>query len=131
MLFDLPTSISEARFWYRITAAAKNPGKAVSLPDLMPGSWETVCGTNCYHGDVHVKRYGKTYPYADSCSRRAWGLLFIERDGSYTAVSGNCNWPGVMVDVPTCRSRSAAPLRLSISQYPCATYFLDGGKFVP
>src|SRR4051812_38726416 len=77
-----PSSVSEARFHYRLKAAAAASGSTLNLAALMPGEWELVCSVHCYDGPLRVAKYARTYPAVSACQDRAWGLVFIASDGS-------------------------------------------------
>lgn len=61
----------------------------LDLSKLMPGPWETVCNIHGYDGPTYIEKYKKTYPPAAQAQDGAWGLTFINADGSYTSVAGS------------------------------------------
>ena len=61
----------------------------LDISKLMVGQWEMVCNINGYDGPTHIKKYNKTYPPAGAAQDGAWGLTFINQDGSYESVAGS------------------------------------------
>lgn len=85
-----PTSFNEAVFLVKLQSAISKKQQTINFADLMPGDWELVCLSHGYDAPLYLKEYGRTYPQAGAMQDSAWGLIFIEPDGSYTPVSGSC-----------------------------------------
>ena len=115
-----PTSIAEARFLRALSTQDKT-GELV-LGKLMPGSWETVCDAPGYGGDFYLDQYKRTYPATGDMQHGAWGLVFIEPDGSFSSASGNCKSSGVMIDLNGCMPRTEAVARRHGGVGTCPTF---------
>jgi len=63
--------------------------KELDLSKLMKGEWETVCNIHSYDGPTYIKKYNRTYPPAGAAQDGAWGLTFINPDGSYESAVGS------------------------------------------
>ncbi|OQA35050.1 MAG: hypothetical protein BWY57_00018 [Betaproteobacteria bacterium ADurb.Bin341] len=84
--------------------------------------WEEVCGHHPYDGEFKHPKYGRTYRAPMNLSRDGiWVLLFIDKSGNPTYISGSCARGGADIREFGCRSRSDAVFR---SKRPerCPTY---------
>lgn len=88
-VFDLPDSYAEWRLRGELQAKAATGAELVVLSELVKEEWETVCFSHAYDGPLYLQRYGRTYPASDASSDGAWGLLFIQRDGTPTYYTGD------------------------------------------
>lgn len=61
----------------------------VDMVHVMDGDWELMCFSHPYDGPLYLKKYDKTYAPVAAAQDGAWGLLFINPDGSFNAVSGS------------------------------------------
>lgn len=106
-----PQSLAEARFLSRLKSAASEDVQQISLTELMPGDWETVCQSHGYDGSLHLEKYDKTFPSVGAPQDRAWGLIFIRTDGAYEPISSSCG-QGVNITFSDviCFSRGASVL---------------------
>jgi hypothetical protein len=85
-----PQSLAEARFLSKLKSAASKDVQHISLTELMPGDWETVCESHGYYGPLYVEKYDKTFPATGAMQDGAWGLIFIKTDGTYEPISSSC-----------------------------------------
>jgi len=83
--FHLPTSVNETIFRHRLTEKASQNAPNIILSELMPGNWELICDSHGYDGPLYLKQYNKTYPPAAPPQDGVWGLIFVNKDGSYTS----------------------------------------------
>lgn len=88
--FGYPQSLAEARFLSRLKSAASENVQQINFTDLMPGDWETVCQSHGYDGSMYLEKYKKTFPAAGAPQDGAWGLIFINADGSYDSAASSC-----------------------------------------
>lgn len=122
-LLGMPSSLAEAIFLFRISAAAGV--RELDLAELMPGDWELVCESHGYDGPLRLDRYGRTYPPAAPPQDGVWGLVFIAADGSYESAVGSCRYPGVGIHLGpgrVCVERSGATLRRQAGTGECASF---------
>ncbi len=61
----------------------------LDFSELKEGNWEMVCNSSGYDGELHIKKYNRTYPAVGDAQDGAWGLLFISSDGAYETVTGS------------------------------------------
>jgi len=121
-LFFLPTSFNEALFRYRLGNAVEGRKTEIALAELASFEWEEVCTHHPYDGAFKHPKYGRTYHAPMNASRDGvWVLLFIDKLGNPTYVSGSCTRGGADIHEFGCRSRSNAVFRSKKSE-PCPTY---------
>ncbi|TCS72202.1 hypothetical protein EDC61_106117 [Sulfuritortus calidifontis] len=109
----LPSSFHEALFRYRLGNAVQAQAKAIDLAELASFEWEEVCAHHPYDGEFKHPKYGRTYQAPMNAAQdEVWVLLFIEKDGRPTYISGSCTRGGASIGDFGCRSRSQAILRL-------------------
>ena len=121
-LFLLPSSLTEAIFRYRLSSAAQSQKKEFQLSELATFEWEEVCDHHPYDGEFKYPKYGRTYHAPMSAAHDGvWVLLFIEKDGSPTYVSGSCARGGARIRDFGCLSRTQAIFRLEGSGM-CPSY---------
>lgn len=124
-IFFLPTSFSEVLFRYRLGKAVEDKKTEITLAELTNFEWEEVCDHHPYDGEFKHPKYNRTYQAPMNLSRDGiWVLLFIDKSGNPTYLSGNCNRSGALIREFGCRSRSNAVFRLKPSK-PCPTYFSE------
>lgn len=120
--FLLPSSLSETIFRYRLSRAAQTPNKEIYLSELATFEWEEVCDHHPYDGGFKYQKYGRTYHAPMSAAHDGvWVLLFIEKDGSPTYISGSCARGGASIREFGCLSRTQAAFRLEGSGM-CPSY---------
>ena len=121
-IFLLPSSLDEALFRYRLSSAAKTQTREINLSELATFDWEEVCDHHPYDGEFKHPKYGRTYTAPMSAAHDGvWVLLFIEKDGSPTYISGSCVRGGASIREFGCLSRTNAVFRLEGSGL-CSRY---------
>lgn len=119
-IFLLPHSLDEALFRYRLSSAAQTKKKEINLSELTEFEWEDVCDHHPYDGEFKYPKYGRTYTAPISAAHDGvWVLLFIEKDGSPTYISGSCTRGGARIHEFGCLSRTQA------------VFLLDGADLCP
>lgn len=115
-IFFLPSSLDEALFRYRLSGAAQAPQEKINFPELATFAWEEVCSHHPYDGDFKHPKYGRTYTAPMSAAHDGvWVLLFIDKDGGPTYISGSCTRGGAYIRDFGCLSRAKAVFRLEHS----------------
>ena len=108
-IFFLPTSINEALFRYRLSSAIQQQKNQINFVELTPFDWEEVCDHHPYNGEFKHPNYNRTYRAPMSAARdEAWVLLFIDKGGSPTYISGSCSHGSAFIREFGCRSRKNA-----------------------
>lgn len=121
-LFLLPSSLSEALFRYRLNSAAQALKKEINFSEIATFEWEEVCDHHPYDGEFKHPKYGRTYSAPMSAAHDGiWVLLFIEKDGSPTYISGGCAHGGARIRGFGCLPRTRAIFRLEGSGM-CPSY---------
>lgn len=112
-LFLLPSSLSEALFRYRLNSAAQTQKKEINFSELATFEWEEVCNHHPYDGEFKYPKYGRTYSAPVSAAHDGvWVLLFIEKDGSPTYITGSCTRGGAYIKEFGCMPRTQANFHL-------------------
>ena len=120
---DYPLSFREALFYLRVSGTVRAGAPELRLDAHFPGEWETVCGSHCYSGSIHLSQNDRTYEPVSGCSDGAWGLIFISKDGTYGSASGKCHRTGFRLLVEGCLKRQDSIIpRDHVSRWPCAQY---------
>ncbi len=115
-LFLLPSSLTEALFRYRLNSAAQAQKKEIDLSGLATFEWDEVCDHHPYDGEFNYPKYGRTYSAPKNAAHDGvWVLLFIEKDGSPTYISGSCTHGGAHIGEFGCLARAQAVFRLQQS----------------
>ncbi|WP_154716350.1 hypothetical protein [Sterolibacterium denitrificans] len=115
-VFLLPSSLDEALFRYRLSRAVQTQKIEINFSELATFEWEEVCDHHPYDGDFKHPKYGRTYTAPMSAAHDGvWVLLFIEKDGSPTYISGSCTRGGASIREFGCLSRTKAVFRLESS----------------
>lgn len=127
LLLGLPNSLTELRLVQALKSEDVRKARELNLSDLAPGNWETVCGSGGYGGEFYVERYKRTYPAIGALHDGSWGLIFIEKDGSYKSAVGNCASPGVYVSVEGCMERARAILSRKSGSQQCPRFARNDG----
>lgn len=117
-----PISISEYRFLERLSEQPLNSQGHLDLKSLMPGDWESVCGAHGYGGNFYLEKYGREYPSVGEPQDGAWGVVFIDADGSFTSASGNCQSTGAVISLEGCAARTQAVLQRSTAISGCPSF---------
>lgn len=121
-LAGFPGSIFEWNFVRNATNAIEGgDAQALSLAATAPGKWETVCGAGGYGGPIYVEKYKKTYQPVGDSQDGAWGLIFINSDGTYQSAAGSCR-TGIYFAVYGCMPRSEALLSREPKRQACPVY---------
>ena len=121
-LFLLPSSLNEALFRYRLNSAAQTQKKEIKFSELATFEWEEVCNHHPYDGEFKHPKYGRTYIAPMSAAHDGvWVLLFIEKDGSPTYITGSCTRGGAHIGEFGCMPRTQAIFRLEGSGQ-CPSY---------
>ena len=115
-----PNSVSEYRFLARLSE--QKVGERLDLGALMPGDWEMACDAHGYAGDFYLEKYGRKYPAVGEPDDGAWGLVFIDADGSFTSASGTCKSTGVLLSTEGCATRGRAVLTREARNFPCPVF---------
>jgi hypothetical protein len=122
MGMGFPSSLAEYRFLLRLKEFSINKAIEISASELMPGDWVMMCESHGYDEDLYIKEYDKKYPNVGAMQDGAWGLIFINPNGSYTSVSASCGM-GVYVKFSgnRCLARDKAVFhRLPKDEWKCA-----------
>lgn len=126
-LFLLPSSLSEALFRYRLNSAAQTHKKEINFSELATFEWEEVCNHHPYDGEFKYPKYGRTYSAPMNAAHDGvWVLLFIEKDGSPTYITGSCTRGGAHIEEFGCMPRTQAIFRLEGSSR-CLSYSATSG----
>lgn len=121
-LFLLPSSLNEALFRYRLNSAAQTQKTEINFSELATFEWEEVCNHHPYDGEFKYPKYGRTYSAPISAAHDGvWVLLFIEKDGSPTYITGSCTRGGAHIREFGCTPRTQAIFRLEGSGQ-CPSY---------
>jgi hypothetical protein len=83
------TTKQNSDFVSRVQKEIQSDSTELVFSKLKDGNWEMVCLSSGYDGELHIKRYNKTYPPVGDAQDGAWGLIFIKSDGSYETVTGS------------------------------------------
>lgn len=59
------------------------------MAKLIPGTWELVCDSSGYGGPVYLQQYNRTYEPVGEMQDGAWGLIFIQKDGTFVSETGS------------------------------------------
>lgn len=107
-----PRSWSEYQFHSKVRKFSDSTAAEILFKELIPADWETVCESHGYDGDLYLERYKKTYPAAGAMNDGAWGVIFVQPDGSHQSVSGSCaSGAFIRFGSETCLNRNTAVLR--------------------
>lgn len=118
----LPSSLAEALFRYRLSHAVQDKKTVISLAHLASFEWEEVCDHHPYDGEFKHPKYGRTYHAPMNAAHDGiWVLLFIDKEGHPTYVSGSCTQGGAYIREFGCLSRNNAVFRSQQSEQ-CPTY---------
>jgi hypothetical protein len=120
----MPASWAEYHFRSRLSGMAASR-QTISLDSLFPSpKWELACDSHGYAGPLYLKEYNRTFPPAAPSADGAWGIIFIEPDGSYTPIVGSCGRGGTYVQLKGCVPRQAV-LTLQVVRNGCPEYVTD------
>ncbi len=103
-----PSSLSEAFFRYRLSAAVKRNTQEIRFTDVAPFDWQEVCMNTAYAGNWRYDKYGRVYEDRTfSEGQETW--VFIQADGRPIYFRYYRGMAGVEVSPPRgCWSRSNA-----------------------
>ena len=77
--------------------------------------WELVCDSHPYDGPLYLKKYDRTYEPVAWSQDSAWGLLFIDKNGDYFAITGSES-DGVDFHNLGCLPRDKAKFEFDVSR---------------
>lgn len=113
--FHYPHSYREGVFLSNLMALSVDKTQDVYLGDLMPTNWELACESHGYDEPLYIENYRKFFPVVGAIQDGSWGIVFINKDGSFDSVSGACGY-GMYLKFRgnRCLKKSEAPLSVSI-----------------
>lgn len=86
-LFFFWSERKERAFVNEIQDQLRLQAGVIDLSKVMGDEWETVCDSHGYDGPIKLTKYDRTYEPVGSPQDGAWGLIFINKDGTYDYTS--------------------------------------------
>jgi hypothetical protein len=122
-MFVVASSFSEMVFRYRLEDASQTQKQKVNMAELTPFEWEEVCMHHPYDGDFKHPTNGRTYVAPMSNAHDGvWSLLFIEKNGDPTYISGSCRRGAAKFQEFSCLTRETAIFELVKVAADCPFY---------
>jgi hypothetical protein len=89
--FGYPKSFNEAVLLSRLKAISLSNEQLIDLSKFMSNEWELVCESHGYDEPLFLSKYNKTFPTTGAMHDGAWGLIFINKDGTFDSAASSCS----------------------------------------